>query len=94
MSFSTGVAHNGRRVSLQSSIYTGEVGVRERAGGRLELAWFGPQPTLRGTITGQLDGAAVRITGVRARALSSDAMTHASSRRAIVATAELVAARS
>jgi hypothetical protein len=91
MSYSTGTAHNGRRAILQASIYSGEVGVRERAGGQFELAWFGREPSLRGTIVGQLDGAAIRITGLRVRPLSSDALTHAGARRAIVATAELAA---
>ncbi len=86
-----GDVDNGRRATLQSSLYSGDVGVRER-GDALEVAWFGRPPSFRAAVTGTLDGAAIRITGLRSRELtaSPNLIQSGAIARAIVVTAELL----
>ena len=88
-----GTVDNGRRATLACLLYTGEVGVRDRGDGQVELAWFGKAPILRAPTAGTLDGAALTITGLRARDLTSTPTLGSSGgSKAIVATAVLQAA--
>jgi hypothetical protein len=91
MTFLLGSVDNSRRATLQSSLYAGEVGVRDRGNGQVELAWFSRQPKFVDAVIGTLDGAPITITAIRVRPINdgSPILLQANPNRSITATAEL-----